>query len=112
MIGGSEIFLVLLAVLLLFGANKLPEIAKGLGKGLRDIKKATDEIKDEITKDPTINDIVRDVNDLKSNVYNNIVDVDIRKTIVSEIEKPIDLPSNKIQPNLNTSKNEEEEYYR
>lgn len=49
--GGSEILLILLAVLLLFGADKLPEFARGLGKGIREIKKATDEISNELTKE-------------------------------------------------------------
>jgi sec-independent protein translocase protein TatA len=49
--GGSEILLILLAVLVLFGADKLPEFARSIGKGMREIKKATDEIKDELTKE-------------------------------------------------------------
>lgn len=51
MIGGSEILLILLAILLLFGSDKLPGFAKSLGKGMREIKKATDEIKDEISRE-------------------------------------------------------------
>jgi len=47
-ISGQEIFIVMIVVLLLFGANKIPEIAKGLGKGLREFRKATDDIKREI----------------------------------------------------------------
>ena len=43
-ISGSEIFIILLVVLLLFGANKLPEIARGLGKGMNEFKKATEDI--------------------------------------------------------------------
>jgi len=46
-IGTSEIFVILLVVLLLFGANKIPEIARGLGKGIREFKKATNEIQKE-----------------------------------------------------------------
>ncbi len=51
--GGSEILLILLAVLVLFGADKLPGFARTLGKGIREVKKATDEIKDEITRETT-----------------------------------------------------------
>ena len=47
-ISGQEIFIVMIVVLLLFGANKIPEIAKGLGKGMREFRKATDDIKREI----------------------------------------------------------------
>jgi len=46
--GGSEILLILLVILILFGADKLPELARNLGKGLHEVKKASDEIKNEL----------------------------------------------------------------
>lgn len=49
-LGGGEIFLILFIVLLLFGAKKLPELARGLGKGIREFKDATKEVKDNIEK--------------------------------------------------------------
>ena len=51
-IGASEIFFIVLLVVMLFGANKIPEIAKGLGKMMREVKDASNEIKREI-KDST-----------------------------------------------------------
>ncbi|MGB3780016.1 MAG: twin-arginine translocase TatA/TatE family subunit [Tunicatimonas sp.] len=47
-LGGWEIMIIMLVVLVFFGANKIPEIAKGLGRGIREFKDATKEIKDEI----------------------------------------------------------------
>ena len=47
-IGGWEIVLILAVVLILFGAKKLPELAKGLGTGIKEFKKATREVTDEI----------------------------------------------------------------
>ncbi len=47
-IGGWEVMIIVLFVLIFFGANKIPEIARGLGKGIREFKDATKEIKDEI----------------------------------------------------------------
>jgi sec-independent protein translocase protein TatA len=47
-LGGGEIVLILFIILLLFGAKKLPELAKGLGKGINEFKKASKDIKDEI----------------------------------------------------------------
>ncbi len=41
--GGMEWVLIILVVLLLFGARKIPELAKGLGQGIREFKKATKE---------------------------------------------------------------------
>ncbi|MDU8885278.1 twin-arginine translocase TatA/TatE family subunit [Yeosuana sp. MJ-SS3] len=49
-ISGGEIVFVLFIVIMVFGADKLPEIARGLGKGMRTLKDATNEIKHEITK--------------------------------------------------------------
>jgi sec-independent protein translocase protein TatA len=49
MLGGWEIILILAVVLILFGAKKVPELAKGLGQGIKEFKKATREVQDEIT---------------------------------------------------------------
>lgn len=47
-IGGGELMLILGAALLLFGGDKLPGLAKGLGKGIRDFKEASEGVKREI----------------------------------------------------------------
>lgn len=47
-LGGGEIILILAVVLLLFGAKKLPELAKGLGQGIKEFKKATRDVTDEM----------------------------------------------------------------
>ena len=47
-LGGWEILLILMVLLIFFGAKKIPELAKGLGKGIKEFKNATNEIKDEI----------------------------------------------------------------
>ena len=49
-LGGGEILLILFIILLLFGAKKLPELAKGLGKGINEFKKASKDIKEEVSK--------------------------------------------------------------
>ncbi|HLT48713.1 MAG TPA: twin-arginine translocase TatA/TatE family subunit [Rubricoccaceae bacterium] len=48
-IGPWELMLILLVVLLVFGAKRIPEIARGLGKGIREFKDATNDIKRELT---------------------------------------------------------------
>jgi len=47
-LGPWEIILIILFVIILFGGKKLPELARGLGIGLKEFKKATREIKDEV----------------------------------------------------------------
>lgn len=49
-IGPVEIMLIFLVILLLFGAKKLPELARGLGKGIREFKNATKQVEDEFDK--------------------------------------------------------------
>ncbi len=75
-IGGPELFVVILIVVLLFGADKLPEIARGLGKGMRQIKDATNDIKREINESAKnqgidtdfVQDINKEINEVKDNI--------------------------------------------
>jgi sec-independent protein translocase protein TatA len=71
-IGGTEIVFILFIVVLVFGADKLPEVARGLGKGMRTLKDATNDIKHEVTK---------------SAKESNIIDTDVAKDIQQEINK-------------------------
>lgn len=47
-IGGAELALIMMVVLLVFGAKRIPEIARGLGQGIREFRKATSEISREL----------------------------------------------------------------
>lgn len=60
--GRYEWLLVLLVIILLFGAKRLPELAKGLGKGIREFKKAKNELDDEV--DGARKEIDKEVRDL------------------------------------------------
>ena len=61
--GGGEIFLIAIAVLLLFGGKKLPELARGLGKGIREFKDASEGVKREIHRN--INSVTTDEEEKK-----------------------------------------------
>ncbi len=50
-IGTTELIIIMFIILLIFGAKKLPELAQGLGKGIREFKKASNEIQDELNFD-------------------------------------------------------------
>ena len=65
-IGGPEILVILVIVLLLFGAKKIPDVARMMGKGMREFRRATDEIKKEIND--SSKDITDDFKDLKNNL--------------------------------------------
>lgn len=49
-LGVQELLVIFLIVLLLFGAKRIPDIAQGLGRGIRDFKKAMKDTADEVTK--------------------------------------------------------------
>ena len=70
-ISGAEIAFILFIAIMVFGADKLPEIARGLGKGMRTLKDATNDIKHEITK----------------TAENNGIDTSITKDVKKELDK-------------------------
>ena len=65
-ISGGEIIIVLVIAVMLFGAKRLPEIARAMGKGMQEFKKATNEIKKEITTDNS--EIIDEFKDMKKTV--------------------------------------------
>lgn len=72
-ISGPEIMVIMLIVVMLFGADKIPEIARGLGKGIRQVKDATNDIKREIqdssekidVQKAVSKDVSKEINDVK-----------------------------------------------
>jgi sec-independent protein translocase protein TatA len=95
-ISGGEIFFIMFIVVMVFGADKIPGIAKGLGKGMRQLKDATEDIKQEIQKSANkqgidtsfVKDIQKDINDVKDNLTSGIGN-DIKKEI-AEVKKNVD----------------------
>jgi sec-independent protein translocase protein TatA len=65
-IGGSEVFFLVLIVVMLFGSKKIPEIARGLGKGMRELKDASNEIKREIKSSSEVID--KEVDQIKKDI--------------------------------------------
>jgi len=97
-ISGAEIFVVLVIAVMLFGADKIPEIARGLGQGMRQIKDATNDIKREITQSAEKNnldiDVVSKIKNEVHKVTDNIEDFSkpvqkIKDTVIDEITGPI-----------------------
>jgi sec-independent protein translocase protein TatA len=82
-ISGAEIFVILVIVLMLFGADKIPTMARGLGKGMRQLKDATNEIKREIQStaekqgiDTDLTKNIKDeINTIKDNIKDTVDDV-------------------------------------
>jgi sec-independent protein translocase protein TatA len=89
-ISGAEIFVILVIVVMVFGADKLPEIARGLGKGMRQVKDATNDIKREIKNSAEKHDIDIDV---AAKIRD---EVNKAKESVSDLTNPISKVKNKV----------------
>jgi len=92
--GGSEIMLILGVVLLLFGGKKLPELARGLGKGIREFKDASDGVKREIHRNINAMDIDEEREKMDAYQHNHIEEpaptphIDLGKTEDTPISAP------------------------
>ena len=78
-ISSTEIVFILFIVIMVFGADKIPDIAKGLGKGMRTIKNASNDIKTEIQrsveKQGIDTDLTKDINQEINKVKEEIEDL-------------------------------------
>ncbi len=92
-LGFSEMLVIFIVALLVFGPKKLPELGKSLGKGIREFRKATDELKsswDEQVKDiqAPLNDVKKDIHemgkDLQSDFYKHLESESSDKTAAPE----------------------------
>jgi sec-independent protein translocase protein TatA len=63
-LGGQEVILIVLAVLIMFGGRKIPELMKGLGKGIKEFKKATSD--SEVAED--LKDIKKEINSVSDDI--------------------------------------------
>ena len=85
----GELLVIIFAVFILFGPNKIPEIVKGLAKGIRDIKNASNEFTQEINKtiEPIKNEIQSSIDNLKDKIETNSNIVNENKNIENNKEE-------------------------
>jgi len=65
--GGLEIVVILFIVLILYGGKKLPELARGLGEGIKEFKKASNDVKEDIKKEIDLSSSDNEDSDSPSN---------------------------------------------
>jgi sec-independent protein translocase protein TatA len=96
-IGGGELIFILFIVLMLFGADKIPDIARTMGKAMAQLKHATNDIKNEIHKgaeanglDKTFRELHGDFGDVSANINNEInkAKANVISKVTPEIESP------------------------
>jgi sec-independent protein translocase protein TatA len=72
--GTGEIFLIVIAVFLIFGPSKIPEIARGMGKFINDIKRASEDIKSEINREADRQERDKKLSEYKAQVEKDLKD--------------------------------------
>lgn len=93
-IGGGELVFILFIVLMLFGSDKIPEIARTMGKAMAQLKNATNDIKSEIQKGADANGLTDTFKDIHGNF------ADVSQNIQAEINKAKDNIANQATPQL------------
>lgn len=100
-IGGGELILILFIMLMLFGADKIPEIARTIGKVMAQLKNATNDIKNEIQKSAESNGLDKTFQEMHGNFsgLSHDINSEINKAQTrilqesKEVEVPIDIES-------------------
>lgn len=97
--GTGELLFIMLAVLVLFGAKSIPSFARTLGKGMREIKAASDEIKRDITS--TVTDIRREVNINQEKMFDKSQETkNLIKNPIEDLSKDIKEASKEINESV------------
>lgn len=102
-ISGGELVLVMLLALLFFGSKAIPDIAKTLGKGMREFRKATNEIQRELNEHTS--DIKRDINDMKATVNRETTKI---KKDLDNVSSTVEKETSEIKHNIEESASFEE----
>ncbi|MEZ0005201.1 sec-independent protein translocase protein TatA [Flavobacterium sp. 28YEA47A] len=110
-IGGSELVFIIFIAIMLFGADKIPEVARTLGKGMQQLKNATDDIKTEIHKTAAENGLdtqsltggfSEEINKVKEN-FNKIVENSTDRSFgLDKITEDINSEITKVKEDIET----------
>ena len=72
-VGTSELIIILLIALLILGPKEIPKVARTIGRGMREIQRAKDELKKNIEfEDETVSEIKSEINELKDDVAKSV----------------------------------------
>jgi sec-independent protein translocase protein TatA len=93
-LGFSEMLVIFIVALLVFGPKKLPELGKSLGKGIREFKKATEELKS--SWEDQVKDISTPLNDVKRDIHN--MGQDMKADFYKHLDESAETPHDATQP--------------
>jgi sec-independent protein translocase protein TatA len=111
-LGGGEVMVILLFILMFFGSEKIPGIARGLGKGIREVKDAMNGVQDELKGG--LREAEKEVNKIKGDVTKDLPDTNdiVKYTLESE---PLAQPKSRtvvmpvVEETVESKKSEKEE---
>jgi sec-independent protein translocase protein TatB len=86
-IGLPELIIILVVALIIFGPKKLPELARALGRGMSEFKKASEEIKDSLNMNEELREVKRDLDESVQGVERSLESA-VDETQVAETPKP------------------------
>ncbi|MFA5418182.1 MAG: twin-arginine translocase TatA/TatE family subunit [Bacteroidales bacterium] len=91
-LGSGEIFLVVLAIILVFGPGKIPEMARGLGKFINEVKRASEDVKTEINREADRID-----REKRLEAYQNSLKKEETQPVTEKVENPVTNQNENIQ---------------
>ncbi|MDP2722362.1 MAG: twin-arginine translocase TatA/TatE family subunit [Bacteroidales bacterium] len=91
-LGSGEIFLVVLAIVLVFGPGKIPEMARGLGKFINEVKRASEDVKTEINREADRID-----REKRLVAYQNSLKKEATQPLSEKVENPVTNQDENIQ---------------
>lgn len=94
-IGGGELMFIIFIALMLFGSDKIPDIARAMGKGMAQLKNATNEIKNEIQKGAEANGIDTSFRELTSGFTTEVEKV--KESLDTHITSPLEKTTQDIE---------------
>ena len=113
-LGGGEVMVILLFILMFFGSEKIPGIARGLGKGIREVKDAMNGVQDELKGG--LREAEKEVNKIKGEVTKDLPDTNdiVKYTLESEpLAQPksstVVMPVQVVEETVEKKENENEE---
>jgi len=111
LISSGEIFIILLFILIFFGADKIPEFTRMMNKGMREFRKASDDIKREFNENTS--GVLNEIRSIQSNLTESLTKeiVEPAQKTVKEVEKTFGTYTDEVQKTVNEAEKTFDEYH-
>ncbi len=106
-IGMPELILIMVIALIVFGPSRLPDLARAIGKGMAELRKATQEIKDTLDVEEDLNGVEEDIGKIKEDLVDSITGLDKPIEIEASEKSPHGEPPEEVEEENKTGNKEE-----